>query len=74
MKLPVFRTYFFVLLERGLLGRREVKKNAENIIEDRGKLKTEDEELKRRRKIQLPKIEEHRTVKELKNTDNSRNR
>lgn len=30
MKLPVFRTYFFVLLERGLLGRREAKKNAEN--------------------------------------------
>lgn len=48
MKLPVFRTYFFVLLERGLLGRREARKNAENIIEDRGKLKTEDEKLKRR--------------------------
>lgn len=46
MKLLVFRTYFFVLLERGLLGRREAKKNAENIIEDRGKLKTEGEKLK----------------------------
>lgn len=30
MKLLVFRTYFFVLLERGLLGRREAKKDAEN--------------------------------------------
>ena len=67
MKLPVFRTYFFVLLERGLLGRREAKKNAENIIEDGGKLKTEDEKLRRRkfncRKLKTPhgeKTEEHR--------------
>lgn len=56
MKLPVFRMYFFVLLERGLLGRREAKKNAENIIEDRGKLKTEDEKLKRRRKFNCRKL------------------
>ena len=56
MKLPVFRTYFFVLLECGLLGRREAKKNAENIIEDRGKLKTEDEKLKRRRKFNCRKL------------------
>ena len=56
MKLPVFRTYFFVLLERGLLGRREAKKDAENIIEDGGKLKTEDEKLKRRRKFDCRKL------------------